>query len=281
VRRGGFGNFERVATYSDKAGIGNAKLVGQLYRNNAPGLEVFGIGLIRRPYANISTCCEPFAGVVSLPYSEEAQKGDSNMSIYMLNLVFDASTAPTNATGRFNDYVTGPDPLQISKAWLTPKPNVAAPDPNISADWQLFQEDTGTTFTLQKNDQMQIRVLGLNLPSGIVAHLTTIISRNTPEAKKKINPATHKPYQQFASPFKLTDGGPCCVFDYVTPDYLAPMSPYNSWLQTPAGFQSIALTTPNPPAGLKDVYTVVVALVTGGSGSQQVYSHDPDCNVEC
>jgi hypothetical protein len=37
--------------------------------------------------------------------SEEAQKGDSNMSIYMLNLVFDASTIPANATGRFNDYI--------------------------------------------------------------------------------------------------------------------------------------------------------------------------------
>jgi hypothetical protein len=212
------------------------------------------------------------------------------MSIYMLNLVFDASTLPTNATGRFNDYVNsgqGQDPLQLSKAWLTPQANVTNPNPNISADWQLFQEDTGTAFTLQIGDQIQIRVLGLNLPSGIVAHMTTIISRNTPEAKKHINSATKKPYQQYASPFKLNDGGPCCVFDYVNPDYLRPMSnpvtsaPFNSWLQTP-GFQPVALTTPNPPAGLKDNYTVVVALVTGGNNvTQQVYSHDPDCDVQC
>jgi hypothetical protein len=204
------------------------------------------------------------------------------MSIYMLNLVFDASTAPANATGRFNDYVnTEQDPLQLSKAWLTPQANVANPNPNISSDWKLFREDTGTSFTLQMGDQIQIRVLGLNLPSGIVAHLTTIISRNTPEAKKKINPSTNKPYQQYASPFKLNDGGPCCVFDYVNPAYVAPTSPYNSWLQTPTGFQPVALATPNPPAGLKDAYTVVVALVTGGSGPQQVYSHDPDCDVQC
>jgi hypothetical protein len=204
------------------------------------------------------------------------------MSIYMLNLVFDASTIPANATGRFNDYVnTERDPLQLSKAWLTPQANVTNPLPNISADWKLFQEDTGTAFTLQMGDQIQIRVLGLNLPSGIVAHMTTIISRNTPEAKKHINPATNKPYQQYASPFRLNDQGPCCVFDYVNPDYLPPTSPYNSWLQTPTGFQSVALTTPNPPAALKDTYTVVVALVTGGSGPQQVYSHDPDCDVQC
>jgi hypothetical protein len=204
------------------------------------------------------------------------------MSIYMLNLVFDASTIPANATGRFNDYVnTEQDPLQLSKAWLTPQANVTNPNPNISADWKLFQEDTGTAFTLQRGDQIQIRVLGLNLPSGIVAHMTTLISRNTPEAKKHINTATNKPYQRYASPFKLNDQGPCCVFDYGTPDYLPPTSPYNSWLQTPAGFQSVALTTPNPPAGLKDTYTVVVALVTGGVGPQQVYSHDPDCDVQC
>jgi hypothetical protein len=205
------------------------------------------------------------------------------MSIYMLNLVFDASTNPANATGRFNDYVhTEPDPLQLSKAWLTPQPNVSNPDPNHSADWKLFQEDTGTSFTLQIGDQIQIRVLGLNLPSGMDAHMTTIISRNTLEAKKHLNPATNKPYQQYASPFKLTDGGPCGVFDYVGQDYLLPTSPYNSWLQTPAGFQPVALSTPKPPGlDLKDAYTVVVALVTGGSGSQQVYSHDPEMEVQC
>src|SRR5262249_22889706 len=131
------------------------------------------------------------------------------MSIYMLNLVFDASTIPTSATGRFNDYVNtgqGQDPLQLSKAWLTPQANVTNPNPNISADWQLFQEDTGTAFTLRIGDQIQIRVLGLNLPSGIVAHMTTIISRNTPKAKNHINPATNKPYQKYASPFRLIDG---------------------------------------------------------------------------
>jgi hypothetical protein len=209
------------------------------------------------------------------------------MSIYMLNLVFDASTLPANATGRFNDYVapTSPnqDPLQLSKAWLTPQPNATNPDPNISGDWKLFQEDTGTAFTLQIGDQIQFRVLGLNLPTGMTAHMTTIISRNTPEAKKHINEDTKKPYQQYASPFKLTDQGPCCVFDYVYPnDYQAPVTGYNSWLQTP-GFQPIALATPKPPApaGSKDSYTVVVAMVTGGTGAQQVYSHDPDCDVQC
>jgi len=73
---------------------------------------------------------------------------------------FDASTILTNATGRFNDYVnTGQDrTVATFQAWLTRRRTSLNPEPNHPADWQLFQEGTGTARMRDGAARVYLRV---------------------------------------------------------------------------------------------------------------------------
>jgi len=218
------------------------------------------------------------------------------MPIYMLNLIFDAEDTTAAQNGRFQEFVYNPNPtappLQMSKAWLVA--TVTNPDKDTENDWDFYQADTGYPITFAQGDQIQVRVMGLNTTSTWTARMTTIVARATSASKEFVNLQTGKPYQQHASPFQLGQavGQSCVIYDYFNQVYRARSQPegvtWGSWVQPDTGYDPadlaavVTITTPNPiPRYFRDSYSAIVAFTGADGATQQVYSHDPDMDVEC
>src|SRR5258708_16234992 len=123
--------------------------------------------------------------------------------IYMLNLVFNASDTNATKEGRFQE--PGPTPstspfLVQSHLWLQPSADANnPPQPDTESDWQFYQLDSAGPIEPSANDQVWIRILGVNA-GGFVARVTVIVARSAARASHN---AMGKPYQTRASPFVL------------------------------------------------------------------------------
>jgi len=219
------------------------------------------------------------------------------VNIYMLNLIFDASDPDAATNSRFQpDNTSQTDNCLLrSKVWLkanTPNPDVVATDyANIKTNWQVLCPDDGDALQLAVQDQVWIRVQGLNITTDWVARLTVLVSRDTKRAAK--NPAnSNRRYQTRASPFPSGQLAPlnnqsCVLYDFEHPTYQSIQS--GSWLQ-PLG--TVTFTTPTGngrPTPFLDKYSVIVAITAGlGPVSEggdptnlRRYAHDPDMDVQC
>lgn len=210
--------------------------------------------------------------------------------IYMFNLIFDATDPDAALEGRFKEDDTGQTvAFQRSKVWL--QTSSSDPGQDSPGDWSLKQASSDGPLQLAPQDQVWIRVQGLNTTSAWVARLTTVLSRHSARATQNAN--THKPYQTRGSPFPdpLSSNQSCVLYDFENETYQA-ISSGGSWLEK---LGAVTFTTPPPvpaPDGFHDSYSVIVA-VTAGLGAQAgqgqntdptgvaTYSHDPDMDVQC
>ncbi len=196
------------------------------------------------------------------------------MSIYMLNLVFDASDTTAALNGRFKEYEPSQtDPLLQSKAWLMQ-------DASVPGGWSVKQEDTGDGILLQPNCVIQVRVVGLTTTSSWRALVTTVVARSTKRSKDFINPTTSKPFQQHASPFPYPGNADQSNTIFVSDPTNQPLGTDGSFWEA-ARWEHLHHTTPNPPpapptAPYHDSYNVIVSVTATLPASGTSASADVD-----
>jgi hypothetical protein len=207
--------------------------------------------------------------------------------IYMLNLVFDATDTNESNDGRFQEYQATQTGLQQSQVWFKQSdPTNPTPNPDLATDWTSPSDDNEGPLTAVLNDQIWMRIQGLNMAGGtpFCARITVIVARDARKASKGNN---GKALQQRASPFVLSGQQSCVLYDTENPIYQAP-SAAGSWV-TKLG--AVTFTTPPPPPpvppNFHDAYSMIVAATVGqgqpGNSDPtnvRTYAHDPEFEID-